>query len=88
MMLRMTIMTVFICGQMVMMISVMMDGSIIGHVTSAASTTYVKRIIEYYHCDNYDLNINANRKKEECIFSISKPKLIYMITIQCFRGLQ
>ena len=59
-----------------MMISVMMDGSIIDHVISAASTTYVKRIIENYHCDNYDLNINANRKKEECIFSISEPKLI------------
>ena len=28
--------------------------------------------------DNNDLNIDANRKKEECIFSISKPKLIWL----------
>ena len=28
--------------------------------------------------DNNDLNIDANRKKEECIFSISKPKLKWL----------
>ena len=28
--------------------------------------------------DNNDLNIDANRTKEECIFSISKPKLKWL----------
>ena len=76
-----TAMTVFICGQMEMMISVTMDGSIkgLGHAPTAVST-YVKRNIKF-HCvkistDNNDLNKDANRTKQECIFSISKPKLI------------
>ena len=36
-------------------------------------------IIVKISSDNNDLNINANRKKEEeCIFSISKPKLLWL----------
>ena len=49
--LSMTDMTVCSCGQLEMMISVTMDGSIVGHAPPA-TTTYVKRNIKF-HCENF-----------------------------------
>ena len=49
--LRMTGMTVCSCGQMEMMISVLMDGTI-GRAPTAV-TTYVKRNIKF-HCENFN----------------------------------
>ena len=53
MILSITTVTVCICGQIWMMISVTMDGSMMMGHAPAAVTTYVKRIIEYYHCENF-----------------------------------
>ena len=49
--LRITGMTVCSCGQMEMMISVTMDGTILGHAPSAI-TTYVKGNIKFY-CEKF-----------------------------------
>ena len=53
MILRITGLTVCSCGQMEMIISVTMDGTMMMSHAPTAVTTYVKRNIKF-HCENFN----------------------------------